>query len=154
MLRSAIYVRLGAAKKKTFFPTLKKKSVVLERDCKSEGRLFALCLVVGLFTVFLPMQSTMTAAGCLSHVPATRRTHFGIGFGRARPVLAFASLVITCLQMTAGEQLAEDHMREHASAVANAAATGVPSSDSAGHTMSKTFHVLWHDGSKLKVKVH
>ncbi len=110
--------------------------------------------MVGLFTVFLPMQSTMTAAGCMSHVPATRRTHFGIGFGRARPVLAFASLVITCLQMTAGEQLAEDHMREHASAVANAAATGVPSSDSAGHTMSKTFHVLWHDGSKLKVKVH
>jgi len=119
---------------------------------------------VGLFTVFLPMESTMTAAGCLSHVPATRRTHFGIGFGRTRPVpsgrgvvgLAFASLVITCLQMTAGEQLAEDRMREHASAVADAATTGVPlaSSDSAGHTMSKTFHVLWHDGSKLKVKVH
>ena len=119
---------------------------------KGEGRLFALGLVVGLFTAFLPMQSMMTAVGCLSHVPATRRTHFGIGFGRA--VLAFASLVITCLQMTAGEQLAENRMREHASAVADVAATGVPSSDSAGHTMSKTFHVLWHDGSKLKVKVH
>ena len=76
--------------------------------------------------------------------------------GRGVVGLAFASLVITCLQMTAGEQLAEDRMREHASAVADAATTGVPlaSSDSAGHTMSKTFHVLWHDGSKLKVKVH
>jgi len=63
--------------------------------------------------------------------------------GRGVVGLAFASLVITCLQMTAGEQLAEDRMREHSSAVADA-----------GHTMSKTFHVLWHDGSKLKVKVH
>ena len=121
-----------------------------------------LCLVVGLFTVVEPIESTMAAAGCLSHIPAARRTHFGIGQGRARPVpsgrgvvgLAFASLVITCLQTTAGEQLAEDRMREHASAVADAASTGVPSSASAGHTMSKTFHVLWHDGSKLKAKVH